>query len=301
VWGVVALSILLSGCDQLLGLTDIHVGSAAPHCDHGGAFPAGTPLAIDGTYSVEAARFNPAQTLAYLSLCDASGDKTTCDLYTAFLTSGETFGGYSKLNGVSTPGVYDSYPTITADAQYLIFGSERASGGTVSIFVAAAANGSFEMPTISQLALVPGAQDSNEPYIIGDGATLYFSASLDGSPESWNLYRATGGPPDFGGTATIVGVDTLENEFAPVVTDDELEIFYATDYAMPGGDGLNLDIFTATRATSSDPFGVPTALAALSGPTIDWPLWVSPDNCTLYYINKEHVTNGVATVYVSTR
>jgi hypothetical protein len=300
VWRLATFLMVLAGCDKLLGLNDIvPTGDGARHCDHGGAFPAGTPLAIDGAYSVEAARFNPAQTVAYLSLCDASGVKSTCDLYTAFLTSANVFGGYSKLNGVSKAAVYDSYPTITADAQYLIFGSERS--GAVSIFVAAAANGSFEMPTISQPALVPGVHDSNEPYILGDGATLYFSASLDGSVDSSNLYRAIGGPPAFGGTATIVDVDTFANEFAPVVTDDELEIFYATDFAMPGGDGFNLDIYTATRASTADQFGPATPLAALSGATIDWPVWISPDNCTLYYINKVHATNGVATVYVTQR
>jgi Tol biopolymer transport system component len=263
-------------------------------CDPGEAFGSGSPVPIDGTHSVEAARFNQTQTVAYLSLCPSSGDKDQCELYTApYLPATGTFGAYARL-GVSAPG-YDAYPTITPDGRHMLFGSTR--GGLVKVFVATADNGSFDTTNVAELDLVAGALYGNEPSMLGDGRTIYFSAGDYGVNGS-ELYRAEGDPPVFGGATAVPGVNGTTGEYAPVVTDDELEIFFASDRALPGSGVDGLDIFTAVRAAPAEPFASPVLVDALTTTGVDWPLWLSPDACELYYINK---AGSVATLYRARR
>ena len=290
--------VLLGACNAIYGLEQTVLFDVRPDgyvCARSGAFGGAREVPIDGAYSVEAARFNQPRSIAYLSLCPANGDKTMCDLYTSpFTPATGTFTAFAKLTGVSAVGFYDSYPTITPDGGFLLFGSTRA--GDVHIFAARANNASFDMPTITQPTLAAGTAYSNEPFVLGDGRTLYFSAA--GTSFRWDLYRATGGPPAFGGSAPVEGTNlAMTNDMAPVVSDDELEIFFASNRANPSVDDAH-DIYRAERTSPSAPFDTPARVASASSAGIDWPVWISPDNCELYYINK---VNGVATLYVTRR
>lgn len=271
-------------------------GGGGAACVAGTAFGAGLVVPIDGAYSVEAARFTPDRTTAYLSLCPASGDKTQCDLYTSqFSPTLAKFTAFTKMNGVSTPNKYDAYPTMTPDGSTMVFGSSR--GSSVGVYVARAQNGSFEAPIISRLD-VAGTDFGNEPYVLRDGQTLFVSAGKNANSRS-DLYRIKGAPPWTAAAAEPVpGVNLpADNELAPVVSDDEREIFFASNRLTPNVD-FALDIFTATRALPTDTFSTPERVASLSSAGIDWPLWLSPDGCELYYINK---INNVATMYVARR
>ena len=68
--------------------------------------------------------------------------------------------------------------------------------------------------------------------------------------------------------------------------------------------GGSHDIYSATRTNNNDPFGAVREASLLSTPApgIDWPLWLSPDLCTLYYINKESdEATATATLMVTSR
>jgi Tol biopolymer transport system component len=287
--------VLLCGCNAVFGLDETTgvAGDAREPCAAGAPFGAGVEVAVMGTDSIEAARFNRLRSLAYLSLC-ANEDKTRCDLYTAPLTDTGGFGGASKLTGISVNDFYDAYPSITPDGEHLLFASTR--DGQVHVYVATASNGSFDQPTIRRLSLIANEYASNEPYILGDGKTLYFSGATNGASNA-DLYRASGSPPGFGGNNSAVRLPGMVNgtahDLAPVVTDDELEIFFASG-ATNGG----LDIQHSVRFARSDDFAAPARMAALSTGGNDWPVWISPDRCELYYINKPQ---ALATLYVARR
>lgn len=289
-WRVIFV-VLVSGCDLIFPLTDptspIGGGgdAAVQPCDHGAPVAPGTPVSLQTTESIEAARFSPDRSLIYLSLCD-TGEKTKCELYTGTLNATGQYGSFAKLE-ISAPGFYDSYPTITRDSRYIVFGSTR--DGEVKVFVGEENNGRFMNPMAIDVA---GQQAANEPYILGD-STLYVSGG-NGSDNA--LYVAKGMTGDF---AEVEGVSVAgAKDFAPVVTDDELEIFFASNRQSPGGTPA-LDIYTATRTRPDLPFEMPTRVAELSDPaSIDWPLWISPDHCDLYYINK---VGTQATLFVTSR
>jgi hypothetical protein len=58
-----------------------------------------------------------------------------------------------------------------------------------------------------------------------------------------------------------------------------------------GGD-TDGDIWTATRASLSDPFGTPTRLDILNRSGRDFPVAISPDNCTLYIASNQDTGLG---------
>ena len=286
---VCSLAASLMSCVQAFGLE-----RDPARCSAGRPFSAGIEVPIGGNYSVEAARFTPSQNQAYLSLCPASGDVTMCDLYSSPFLGGELT-AFSKLTGVSDPMKYDAYPTITSDGDYLLFGSRRMS--PLQVWVAKANNGSFDLPTITALGALPGMQHSNEPYLLRDGRTLYFSGQTPSS-QADDIYRTSGDPPGFGGAAQPVpGIASDGGDLAPVVSDDEREMFFASDR---GAARMALDIYVATRGSPDVPFDEPQPIPELSSDGIDWPLWISPDGCDLYYINK--TTSPLrATMYVTHR
>jgi hypothetical protein len=173
-----------------------------------------------------------------------------------------------------------------------VFGSTRTP--PVNVWVATAINGSFDAPVLARLDAIPGVEYSNEPYLLADGRTLYLSGKSPASRGN-DIFRTVGDPPQFGGAAVEVpGLPSDGEELAPVVSSDELEIFFASDR---DGIGKPFDIFVATRSSTTQPFSAPTRVETLSTVGIDWPLWLSPDGCDLYYINKA----TAATMFVTHR
>jgi len=224
--------LLLAACDGVFDLRpvpDAAPGVDAPRvCDRGTPFPTGTPVPIDGQYSVEAARFTADRSLAYLSLCPVSGGGT-CDLYLSqFSQATGEFTQHSKLSGLSLPNYYESYPTVTPDGNFLVFDSNRS--GAFRLWLAEKANGSFDQPVLTQLSIIDETQ-ANEPYVLPDG-TLYFAASTTGGA-NYDIYRSNGPLPSLGGATVVGGLVTAGGDQAAVVSTDELEIFFASNRDAP--------------------------------------------------------------------
>ncbi len=298
----IAIVIGLAGCDVAFHVDHVDPDGPPLTCKAGTPFPTGTPVALAGDHSVEGARFSADQNTGYLALCPADGTKTGCDLYQSpWSETTHTFGQFIDM-AISAPGFYDSYPTLTPDTQHLLFSSRR--GGSTEIYLATAVDGIFAAEGVQPLAVAATNATtkfvaSNEPTALGDGLTIYFSASYGSADGSNELFRSTGGPPAYGPLETLTSLSAPGNDNAPVVTDDELEIFFASDRASATSSFDALDIYTATRATKTDAFGDIQLVSSLSTPFTDYPLWISPNGCDLYYINKDGAQ--VATLYAAHR
>ena len=295
------LALLVGGCDLIYGVNgrvdvEIDAGTSEP-CMLGSPFPAGTPVQIgDLGYSVEGARFSADQQAAYLSLCTLGQPKSTCELWRArYIASEKRFAELFQLDQLDQSGAYDAYPTITANGRFFLWASDRNSH--LDVYVATEENGQFPASRIVKLAAAAGIA-SNEPYVLSDSETVYFGG-MDAAND-WEIYRSRGPGPDFGTRQVVTSLGSPYGEAAPVVSDDELEIFFASERDSPD----SYDIFTAIRTNKNDPFGAVTKLGALSTPSpgIDWPLWLSPDLCTLYYINKDSdADTATARLFVTNR
>lgn len=267
---------------------------AGLRCDP--AAPFGPPTQLGGlsNHSVEAVRFGFNRQLVYLSLCPRTGDKAGCEMYQGAADQNlpDGYVSFTPLTGVNAAG-YDSYPTVNGRADTILVGSSRVS--PVRLYYATADGGIFASPKL----LDPGVTlyASNEPYLLADGKTLYFAGSKQNGPP-WRIYRSTGGAPAFAAPTALSDIESPQGELAPMPTEDELEIFFSS--ARPPGSDANLEIWTARRRTTAEPFGAPTRLdGAFSGPGNDWPTWISPDACDFYFIKKDAA--GVATPFVARR
>jgi hypothetical protein len=228
----------------------------------------------------------------WFSLFPTGGNKDQSDMYSGVSGPGESFGGFVKVPA-NVEGKYDSYPRITPDGLYLLFSSARTAPG-IKLHVAKVNGAAFDVAQALPLPTKPSVMVyANEPYLLANGTVMYFSAA-GGSGSDFDLFRAEGAAPTFdsGNGRLLTNVTTVE-DVAPVVAEDELEMFWASNR----GDAQNkgdLDIWTATR-TASKPtyqFDSEKIVPALSTTLKDYPTWLSPDACHLYLIQKNASGNG---------
>jgi hypothetical protein len=261
-------------------------------CEPDQPFGIGARIDAEGR-SVEAARFTRDETYAYVSLCPVDNmgvaNKVACDLFVVqFDATAPTVAGGASMGSVNSP-CYDAYPTISADGRHILYASTRNSGvgttcGQLKVWVASSADGLFLNPDITQFAGLPAGRCGNEPYVVGDSAQAMYFSTVPCTGGVSDLRVSRGAPPTYGGSMTelVPGVNSSADEFAPVVSEDELEIFFARGSAA----NSRLDIFHAQRPNPAVDFLEPVKLDVQSSPGINWPVWISPDRCRLYYIQK---------------
>jgi Tol biopolymer transport system component len=150
---------------------------------------------------------------------------------------------------------------------------------------------------------VNSAADEASPYLLED--ELYFGSRRAGGYSSAGDGAITGdadiyvSPFDgesFGAPALAPGLDTGQDDFRPNLRRDGLEIFF--DSNRTGSLGGN-DIWTSTRASTSDPWSTPTNLVVNTAASEDRPS-LSWDGATLYF-GSNRTGEGSFDLYVTTR
>ena len=136
------------------------------------------------------------------------------------------------------------------------------------------------------------------PYVTPDGGALYFSSARDSSNTCSDLLHtrrtAEGGFGDPKPVFTGAGLC----ESSPVVSPDELTLYYASDVRMPKG--LFVDAVMSWRRSRDAAFPPGEPLDVLNmGETSEFPSWVSPDGCRLYF--TRNTLSGNARVFVAER
>src|SRR5262249_36000015 len=85
-----------------------------------------------------------------------------------------------------------------------------------------------------------------------------------------------------------------DDDLLPVLSDDELTIFFTSTRIYD----VNGDIWVATRGSAADDFDPPADVFELNTPGLDFPGWLSPDGCRLYFTRAE---GGGTQMYVASR
>jgi hypothetical protein len=257
------------------GEGQVDIGDAGP-CST--SLPFGAPMAVPGLDNVGASAFcvrlSPDELWASVSL-DGQGE---VDLYSASRArSGTPFGPLTPIQGLNSPRV-QSCLALTEDGLTAYFESNRQSGFALWTATRASAADPFAEPVLAGNLNVYG---EGGPYLGGGGRTLYFHSFRAGDG---NLYRADRLEGGGYGPVLPLNVNTTADEIGPVVSPDELTIYFARSGSSPNPDKLNM--FMATRSSVDALFGDATALNELESDTDQGPSWISPDNCRLYFHRK---------------
>lgn len=190
--------------------------------------------------------------------------------------------GFSPPEEISGPvndGDVDG-PTLSADGSVLLFASTRGGGG-YDLWGSLLLGGEFSSP--SPITQLNSAQAELSPYLLASGKAVYFTRVLPAAGVALMRAVETNGEISEPTVAATIPVVT-----SPVVSEDELELFYA----------VNGDIYRSTRNSVTEPFAAGLRSAALSTADEEEPTWLSSDGCTLYLASNRA---GSSDLWVTTR
>jgi hypothetical protein len=249
----------------------------APACDP--SKPFGAPTALDdlnSTASDSSLAFSSDSLTAYVS----SGRSPTVggfDLFAFTRTAvGQSFANPMPLANVNTVDDERS-PRPTADGLKLFYFTNHASAGAYDIAVATRATVLTAFGAGAPLAVVNSDAGEVDPFLTKDEAHLYFASDRAGGLQGYDIYVSDFTPSGSLNTPRLVAeLSSTGNDGNPVLSDDGLTVFISSDR---GGNG---DIWVAHRTSTSDGFGTPTAVAELNTTSLDFPILLSSDGCTLY-------------------
>jgi hypothetical protein len=184
----------------------------------------------------------------------------------------------------------DEQPMLSSDGRTLVFDSDRLSPGNAQkLYMAqrAAKTDEFTSATLLTLSAPEGdtTAELQDPWL-GTFKRIYF-AYAPNSASNTRLRMGTFDPDLKTITATsdalaVTPADADDDH--PVVTNDELELFYADKDNM---------LRHATRAKAGVPFGPGELMPDVQTGNDQKPTWISPDGCELYYFATETTGSGL--------
>lgn len=278
-------------------------GPAPPACQL--TAPFGTPVNVGGVNTNSTDEWGwitPDGLTIYLT--SAATSSSNLDIYTG--TRAQASGNFSSvmlLNGPNTTNFGEERPVLSADGLSLYVHSNASGSG--HIYVATRTSTAADFGT---LALVTGINDLTtgivdaDPWLSADGLTMYFTSTRGGSA-NYDLYKATRAntTTTFATPVAIGELNGANVDDAPVVSNDGLEIFFASNRSSTSG-GRN-DIWHATRSSPTDGFGTATKVTELSADTTeDFPTWISADRCSILFSSDRATgSNGGYDIWMASR
>jgi hypothetical protein len=260
--------------------------------------PFAAPVPVEGLNTVNdeaSARLSPDE--LFVTFARRTGAGTGFyDLYSATRASRdlpfETPTLLATVNSVNS----EYWPSVSPDGLLLVFSSDRSTGKShIYSSKRASVADKFGPPTIA-----PALMDMEDHPMLANGRALYFSSVIrtggQGMADIWRTEIDSTGATSTP-VAVLGGVNTPDGEVTPAVTEDELHIYVRR------ATGGELDIYTASRSSTTDGFGAATAVPALATMGLnEIPTWISPDDCSLY-VEITNPAGGVGgdDIYVARR
>lgn len=231
------------------------------------------------------ARLSPDQRTVYLASNRAS---TLTKLMSATRAStNDSFGAPAPLL-FEQPPITDLYgPAIGTDPDTLLFTEFVTNSNPNYVAYAqaqrAGANwGNFVVQTAAELGL---GKHAGPLFVSRDLLTLVFDGEVaaDGGVHRVLFQDKRASKSDTftkENRTEIVELDSDFDQVQPVLSADELTLYFATNRATPG----NHEIWMARRDTPSSTWKTPSAVAGVGASSkYRMPTWVSDDQCTLYF------------------
>lgn len=197
-------------------------------------------------------------------------------------------------------------PTAARNGRDFLFVSTRAGGcGGADVYGARRHETRGWAAPHNLGCVVNSAADEAGPYLLAD--ELYYSSTRAGGFTSeapgavagdGDIYASVFDGTSFGTPTLVVGINTGANDLRPNFRRDGLEIFF--DSNREGGVG-GIDIWTARRASASEPWSPPEALSGVNSSANDLRPSLSWDGLTLYFGSTRAGGEGSQDIYVATR
>ena len=206
------------------------------------------------------------------------------DLYTSTRNDvSQEFTIASALGGVNTTA--DEWTvSVSGDGLALAFDTTRMVDPYFKIYTAlrTSRTDAFTGVTRDPVLNVNTVNTSDgHPFLLPDGLVLYMVSTRNGSFDMFRAERSSR-TAAFAGTAPLSTLNTTSREYFPVVTPDELTLYFASDRTdLPNEGGL--DIFVSRRESKQENFGPPENVAELNTREDEYPNWISEDGCRLYF------------------
>lgn len=244
-------------------------GKPAARCDRTRPFGAPTPVAGVNTADDEVSfALTRDERTGFLTRVVQGTAPSATILTTRRAGLGDPFGtpsadATSLLNDVAGD---ESRPFPSKDGLTLYF-NRSISAGDPQLITAARASASEPFRSETAVRLDQSALYGGSPVLSSDGETLYW---VDSS-STLHSARRVSGASDF-----LIQVDlSMEEVVSPVISSDEFTVYY-TDT------GAN-DIRVATRESTTEAFGAGTVLPGVSAAVGDAPVFLTFDDCVLYF------------------
>lgn len=293
---ILALLATTTACGEVLPIDADAVAApddgaldAAPRCDRHAVFGKPEPVSgLDPARAVSGATLSADELTLYLASKAGAGRP---DLQVTTRASREDrFGPLVLLPGVN--GTTDeTWPAVTADGLTIYFDSNRlGTSGAADLYLAERAGTaqSFGMPV--RITALDSSGADRHPFVLPAGDVLYYASDHDHAG-ALDLYRAKRAAGGFGAAQLVEVVDTVDSESNPVLTPDELTLYFHR-----AG-----DVFVARRDTIDARFSPPVRVGELDSHGDDIPAWVSADECRLYVISNHLDDSGVYQLGVASR
>ena len=223
-----------------------------------------------------------------------TGGRGGLDIWYAVRGANGAWGDPVNFAEVNSP-ADDFCPTAHRNGKTFLFVSSRPGGcGRDDIYATRLhATRGWSQP-VNLGCVVNSAANEASPYLLE--TELYFSSTRTGSGD---IYVSPFDGESFGVPVLAPGLNTDAGEFRPNLRRDGLEIFF--DSNRPGGIG-GPDLWTSTRASTSDPWSSPTNLGSDVNsranelrPSLSW------DGTTLYFGSTRTGGEGSQDIYVTKR
>ncbi len=241
------------------------------------------------------ARLTPDMLTVYFH---AGASEDAIRLYRATRTNTtEPFGTPTRLAGLTSgagegmASEHASMPAVTPNQLGLFFQSRRAGGGTSLVNLWSTSRTStdapFDAPT--PVASLNDSLNTGQPFVTANGTSLYYSPRRGtGADMRVRIHRASLSGIVVNAPVEVAELTSSERNEAPVLSADELTIYFARDYT----------IWSASRPDTESAFAnlAPAGIANETGN--DFPSWISPDDCVLYLTSSRSGTNKI---YTATR
>jgi Tol biopolymer transport system component len=274
-----------------------------PPCDP--SKPFGAPRLVEGLADIGASavsglRLSRDSLTGYFSARDRPDGNGGDTLYIATRSSpASPFANVTPIAGSGLDGVGDRLdPSVSADSLVLVFAMDQSVGEPLHLYEATRATVAIPFGAVFPAPGVndPKGHDDTSPFLVEDKSALYFASTRVTTMQS-DIYMATWNGKTFDEPVSQANLNSPFSEVGPVVTPDQLTIYYASELGGSGAAG-ELNIWTATRESVGQPFPPGLLVRELTSPDFNVPTFVTRDLCNLYFASTR---GGTLAQYVASR